>query len=246
MALSNPIRTGHHGSRCLHSCKDTDDRNTPLHHSESVGDRPMIVHTSLLAMFPNVSAHKTHKAFLASTWSGRYRGTAWGHSIKPFAAFNRPRLEEIVTSSMKSPSSTVLIHRLPDSHKPISIAVFETFSGEENLWYRNDGPMMKAYRRGITNLVDIKFMSSHRQVENSAAQMIETVVAHTREHLFGGEAFVVVADCAGFQRTVFEKIKFVHMRAIQTIDNNGSVEKLHRMIRVIESSLLNGSCGRFQ
>jgi hypothetical protein len=36
------------------------------------------------------------------------------------------------------------------------------------------------------------------------------------------------------------------MRAIQTIDNNGSVEKLHRMIRVIESSLLNGSCSRFQ
>jgi len=206
----------------------------PLHHSESVGDRPMIVHTSLLAMFPNVPAHKTYKAFLASTWSGRYVGTAWGHSIKPFAAFSRPRLEEFVTSSMRSPSSTVLIHRLPASHKPISIAVFETFSGEENWWYRNDGAVAKAYRRGITNLVDVKFMSSHRQVENSAAQMIETVVAHAREHLFGGEAFVVVADCAVFQRTVFEKLKFVHMRAFQTKDSNGSVENLHRMMRVIE------------
>ena len=93
---------------------------------------------------------------------------------------------------------------------------------------------MKAYRRGITNLVDIKFMSSHRQVENSAAQMIETVVAHAREHLFGGEAFVVVADCAGFQRTVFEKLQFVHMKAFQTHDINIAPGKLHKMIRVIE------------
>ena len=112
--------------------------------------------------------------------------------------------------------------------------MFETLSGEENWWYRNDGPAVKAYRRGITNLVDIKFMSSHRHVENSAAQMIETVVAHAREHLFGGEAFVVVADCAGFQRTVFEKIKFVHVNAFQTQDINLVPERLHRMIRVIE------------
>jgi hypothetical protein len=205
-----------------------------MHHSMSVSDRPLIVHTELLAMFPNVPAHTTHKAFLASTWSGRNVGTAWGYSIKPFVAFSRPRLEEVMSSSMKSTSSTILIHRLHGSHKPISIAVFETFSGEESWWYRKDGPVVKAYRRGITNLVDIKFMSSHRHVENSAAQMIETVVAHATKNLFWGESFVVVADCADFQRTVFEKIKFLHVNAFQTQDMNLAPERLHRMIRVIE------------
>ena len=215
-------------------CINPNDRYKRLHHSESIADRPMIVHTSLLAMFPDVPAHKPHKAFLASTWSGRNVGTAWGHSIKPFVAFSRPRLEEVMTSSMKSTSSTVFIHRLPGSHKPTSIAMFETFSGEENWWYRNDGPAVKDYRRGITNLVDIKFMSSHRQVENSGVHMIETVIAHARKHLFGGQAFVVVADCAGFQRTVFENIQFVHMGAFQTKDKHIAPEKLHRMIRVIQ------------
>ena len=201
-----------------------------LAHNSTVGVYPLIVRTNLYRAH---KAQKAHKAFLAATWSGGKFGAGWGPGFRPFGAFTRPRLEEFVVSAIGSDTSTVFVHRLADTDRPVSIAVFETFSGG-NWWYRNDGPVVKAYRRGITNLVDIRFLSTHRQFENSAAHMIDTVLAHAREHLFGGEAFVVVADCAGFQRTVFEKIEFVHMGTFLTKDKNIAPEMLHRMLRVIE------------